>query len=86
MADVFPTRTITQLWRSGQRVVSVQSRVISDPSPDEEHSYIEKRDNLRCAFHWGQHQVSPLLLVHLTASESSTGCCTVEMGGLGRWN
>ena len=44
--------------------MSVQSRVISDPSPDEEHSYIEKRDNLRCAFHWGQHQVSPLLLVH----------------------
>ena len=40
--DVFPTRTVTQLWRSGQCVVSVQSRVICDPSPDEVQSYIEK--------------------------------------------
>ena len=62
--DVSPTQTITQLWRSGQHVVSVQSRVISDPSPDEVQSYIEKWDSLCYAFHWGQHQVSPLLLVH----------------------
>ena len=44
--------------------MSVQSRVISAPSPDEVQSYIEKWDNLRYAFHWGHHQDSPLLLKH----------------------
>ena len=62
--DVFPTRNITQLWRSGPCVGSVPSRVVSAPPPDEVQSYIEKWDNLRYAFHWGHRLNSPLLLVH----------------------
>ena len=62
--DVFPTRTLTQLWRSGPRAGSVPSRVGSALPPEAVQSHIEKWDNLRYAFHWGHHQDSPLLLAH----------------------
>ena len=51
--DVFPTRTITQFWRSCLCGGSGPSQVVNAPSPDEVQSYIEKWDNLRYAFHWG---------------------------------
>ena len=57
--DVFPTRTLTQLWRSGQCVGSVPSRVVSAPPPDDVQSYLEKWDNLRYAFHWGATRTHP---------------------------
>ena len=81
--DVFPTRTLTQLWRSGPCAGSVPSRVVSAQPPEAVQSHIEKWDNLRYAFHWGHHQDSPLLLVH---RNHLTGCCTVELGGPGCWN
>ena len=62
--DVFPTRTITKLWRSCLCGGSVPSQVVNALSPDEVQSHIEKWDNLRYALHWGHHQNSPLLLVH----------------------
>ena len=56
--DAFPTQSITQLWKSGLCVVSVPSRVISAPSPDEVQSHIEKWGNLLYAFHWGTTRIS----------------------------